>query len=130
MPKAVSMSLEFDKNAKLSRNLATLPDEIDGMVHAIMEYQSTKALSHMKTTAPWTDRTGHARSGLGTKVDWVPRESHTMRLFHRVSYGIFLETRWAGRYAIILPTIQQFGPDTMRLLNKLFRKLGSGGGMP
>lgn len=107
-----------------------LPDRVDGMVHAIMDYQSTKALSYMKVNAKWTDRTGNARNGLGTEVGWIPRVSHSIRLFHRMWYGIFLEVRWAGKYAIILPTIQQFGPDTMRLLEKLFRKLNGGGGMP
>lgn len=125
MPKAVNVTLDFDRR-QLGRNLERLPDEVDGMIHAVMVYQSTKALGHMKTTAKWTDRTGNARNGLGTAVEWVPKERHTIRLFHRMWYGIFLETRWAGRFAIILPTIQQFGPDTMRLLDKLFRKLGGG----
>ena len=80
----------------------------------------------MKTTAPWTDRTGNARSGLSSKVDWVPKKLHAIHLFHRVPYGIFLEVRWAGRFAVILPTIRQFGPDTMRLLSKLFARLGGG----
>jgi len=121
------MSLDFDTDP-LGRNLSTLDDKVDGAVHAVMSYQATKAESHMKTTAPWTDRTGNARSGLRTEVGWVPRKSHSIRLFHSVPYGIFLEARWAGRYAVIIPTIQQFGPDTMRLLGKLFGKLG--GGMP
>ena len=100
-------------------------------MHAIFEYQATKALGYMKTTAPWTDRTGNARSGLGADVEWIPLSLHKMRLFHRMWYGIFLETRWAGKYAIILPTIQKFGPDTMRLLDKLLARIGaSGGGMP
>lgn len=121
--------MEFDPG-QLGRNLKELPAQVDGMIHAVMDYQSGKALSHMKTTAPWTDRTGNARSGLGTEVDWVPMQRHAIRLFHRVTYGIFLETRWGGRYAIILPTIEKFGPDTMRLLQKLFRKLKTGGLMP
>ena len=119
----LSVTLDFDRR-NLGRNLEALPDEVDGMVHAVMEYQSVKAVAHMKTTAPWTDRTGNARNGLSSEVGWNPRESHSIRLFHRMWYGIFLETRWAGRYAIILPTIQLYGKDTMRLLTKLFQRLG------
>lgn len=129
MPKGLGIRLEINKH-NLGRNLDKLNDRVDGAIHAVMEYQSTKALAHMKTTAPWTDRTGNARNGLSSEVGWVPKSSHTIRLFHRVTYGIFLETRWAGRYAIILPTIQRFGPDTMRLLSKLFRRISLGGGMP
>lgn len=121
--------MDFDSR-RLGRNLEQLPAKIDGQIHAVFEYQSTKVVRHMKTTAPWRDRTGNARSGLGTEVEWVPQTSHAIRLFHRVTYGIFLETRWAGRYAVILPTIERFGPDTMRLLNKLFAKLGGGGAIP
>lgn len=126
MPNGVVPTLKFDRR-NLSRNLEDLPDQVDGYIHAVMEYQSTKALAHMKTTAKWTDRTGNARNGLGSHVEWEPKKLHVIRLFHRVTYGIFLEIRWAGRYAIIGPTIEKFGPDTMRLLDKMFRKLGRGG---
>lgn len=129
MPKGLDATLKFDRR-NLSRNIERLPEQVDGYIHAVMEYQATKALAHMKTTAPWTDRTGNARNGLGSAVEWEPRKSHAIRLFHRMWYGIFLETRWAGKYAIILPTIQKFAPDTMRLLEKMFRRLGTGGGMP
>lgn len=125
MPKGIGVTVKFDTRS-LGRSLETLPDRIDGQIHAVMVYQSIKALGHMKTTAPWTDRTGNARNGLGSDVGWIARKSHQIKLFHRMPYGIFLETRWAGRYAIIRPTIELFGPDTMRLLEKLFRRLGRG----
>lgn len=123
------MTLTFDPDP-LAGNIIELDDRIDGYIHAVVDYQSTKALSYMKTNARWKDRTGNARNGLSVEVGWVPMKSHSIRLFHRMWYGIFLETRWAGRYAIILPTIQVFGPDTMRLLQSLFRRLKTGGGMP
>lgn len=128
MPK-LNMSIEFDSN-RLGRNLKEFSPKVDGMIHAVMDYQATAAEAHMKTTAPWRDRTGNARSGLGTQVIWNPMVSHVIRLFHRVPYGIYLETRWAGKYAVVWPTIQRYGPDTMRLLSKLFSRLGNGGGMP
>ena len=123
MPKGLSVTLDFDTR-NLGRSLSRLPDQIDGYVHTVMQYQAGKAVGYMKTSAPWTDRTGNARSGLSSAVGWEPKVSHSITLFHRVSYGIFLETRWAGKFAIILPTIQKFGPDTMRLLEKMFDKIG------
>lgn len=122
----VRPTLTFDKKS-LGRNIETLPAKVDGYIHAVMTYQSVKAVGYMKTTAKWTDRTGNARGGLSTAVVWEPMKLHAIRLFHRVPYGIFLEVRWAGKYAIILPTIRKFGPDTMRLLGKMFKQLGSGG---
>lgn len=123
---SIKMTLDFDSKT-LGNNLESFGPKVDGQIHAVMDYQSTKALSHMRTTAPWRDRTGNARSGLSTQVLWKPMSEHVIRLFHRVPYGIYLETRWAGRYSVILPTIQRFGPDTMRLLQKLFNRLGPGG---
>lgn len=128
MPK-INLTLDFDSKT-LGRNLAQMGPKVDGYIHAVMAYQATAAEAHMKMTAPWTDRTGNARSGLNTEVKWDPMVSHVIRLFGRVPYQIYLETRWAGKYAVILPTIQKFGPDTMRLLGKMFGRLGSGGGMP
>lgn len=112
------------------RALQEFGPKVDGYIHATMDYQSGKMLTHAKVNAKWRDRTGNARSGLSTEVGWQPMVSHSITLFHRVTYGIFLETRWAGKYAIILPTIQLFGRDTMKLLSKLFRKLNTGGGVP
>jgi hypothetical protein len=34
-------------------------------------------------------------------------------LFHTVEYGIWLEIRWDGRFAIIQPTLEHFGPEVM-----------------
>lgn len=125
----INITLEL-RPATLKRNLARFPDQVDGYIHGVMEYQATKGEGLMKTLAPWTDRTGNARSGLGAVTEWVPRTFHAIRLFHRVPYGIFLEVRWAGKYAIILPTLQRLGPDTMRMLSKMFSRLSTGGGSP
>ena len=123
MPSGLSARLDFNAN-NLGRNVKALPDKVDGYIHTIVVRQSISALAYMKVNAKWTDRTGNARNGLGAEVIWKPKELHAIRLFHRMWYGIFLETRWAGRFAIILPTIQKFGPDTMRMFDRLFQKLG------
>ena len=64
----------------------------------------TQAISHMRSTAPWTDRTGAARAGLNADVQ-VATNSVALILYHSVPYGIYLETRWGGRYAVIRPAI-------------------------
>lgn len=122
------LSVRFDMTDKgLTTRLETFDDKVDDAVHAVMKYQGIAAKSYMQTTAPWQDRTGNARQGLSYAITWQPKKLHEIRLWHRMTYGIFLETRWAGKFAIILPTIQRFGPDTMRMLNGLFGRLGGGG---
>jgi hypothetical protein len=62
---------------------------------------------YAQQNAPWEDQTGDARAGLTAKA-----EHHGFRqevyLFHTVDYGIWLEVRWNGKYAIINPTIEHF----------------------
>jgi hypothetical protein len=66
--------------------------------------------------APWQDRTGDARSGLTAEARH--RLNHYyIDLFHTVDYGIWLEIRWDGRYAIIQPTLEHFGPQLMAELS-------------
>ena len=119
----INSTLIFNSTT-LTRKISALPDRIDGQVHAVVARQADSAAGWMKTNARWTDRTGNARGGLSSKVGWIPKKEHSITVFHRVSYGIFLEVRWAGRFAIILPTLQKYGPDTMRMLENLFSRLG------
>lgn len=69
-------------------------------------------VEYMKANAPWEDRTGDARAGLQGAVVWNSEESFTVFLGHgdEIFYGIWLEVRWGGKYAIIVPTIQHFMP--------------------
>lgn len=76
-----------------------------------------------KQNAPWTDRTGHARQGLRYFVDQqddgqvvVVTLAHGEGIF----YGWFLEVRFQGRYAIILPTLQAHYPIARQMLLETF----------
>ena len=62
--------------------------------------------------APWEDRTGDARAGL-TATGKARGFYHEIELHHTVPYGIWLEVKFNGRDAIILPTIEKYGPAVM-----------------
>lgn len=97
----------------LAPNLKALEPAIDAGVDLAFDTMVPVAESHMRTNAPWTDRTGNARGGL--KAQHVPQSNgHTLFLFHTMPYGIWLEVRWSGRYAIIAPSVKQLGPDLMK----------------
>ncbi len=68
-----------------------------------------EALDYAKANAPWADRTGDARAGLDTHVEW-DGETIVWQLYHTVSYGLWLETIQSGALAIIMPTLEQFAP--------------------
>lgn len=71
------------------------------------------ALAYAKANAPWADRTGEARSGLDVEVASEGDEI-ILTLFHTVEYGKWLETIQAGSLAIILPTLEIYGPEIKR----------------
>lgn len=89
---------------------------------AVIEEMAAELEEYMKTHAMWEDRTGEARDGLTAEAG---RDNFTyfINLYHTVDYGIWLEIRWSGRYAIILPTIETMGPHLMARLQGVFALL-------
>lgn len=75
--------------------------------------------SYAKQNASWVDRTGNARQSLHTWVEETANGVYRLYLSGGVSYQIFLETRFASRYAIIWPTIQRHLPAIQEDLQKL-----------
>lgn len=87
--------------------------------HAKQDWQDTvlevaqEALEFAKEQAPWQDRTGDAREGLDVDVD-TPGDEIVLTMFHTVDYGEWLETIQNGRYSVIMPTLELYGPEIKR----------------
>lgn len=77
--------------------------------HALDRRLAARALERegaAKVRAPWTDRTGAARAGLhGTSHVGGGRAE--IALAYSVDYGIWLEVANEGRFATIIPTMQE-----------------------
>jgi hypothetical protein len=75
-------------------------------------FAKQEAVGFMKVNAPWTDRTANARNGLHAETEFGPEQHFYAQLVlaHSVFYGIYLETRFSGKYAILMPTINYIGP--------------------
>lgn len=99
-------------------NVADLEPRIKRAMVAAAEYTSGHAETYMKDNAPWTDRTGAARNGLGTRVV-TTGDKVVIVLYHTVPYGVFLELRWDGKYAIIEPTMAAVGPLFVETIGRL-----------
>lgn len=119
------INLELDMTPLIT-GLTVFDDRLDRGVAGVVKQRSHIAEEWMKTNAPWTDRTGNARSGLGSTTEHERKVHHTLVLFGRVPYQIWLEVRFAGRYAIILPAIVDQGPKLMKTLVKLIDRLNGG----
>src|SRR5689334_2941428 len=91
--------LVFDTDT-LRPGLAGFADQLDNRIAILMKYEEPKVQSYMRQNAPWTDRTGNARNGLFAKASSSAR-SHVIQVFHTMPYGVWLEVRWSGRFAII-----------------------------
>ncbi len=73
--------------------------------------------------APWTDRTGNARTGLfGTAERDMAERMVVIYLSHGVDidYGKWLELANAGRYAVIMPTLEAHLPELRAELDAIF----------
>lgn len=97
----------------LTPGIASLAPRISSGLAALAERASHELQSTARSDAPWQDQTSNARNGLFAKA--VSTGSiHTIHLYHTMPYGIYLETRWSGRYATIMPTISKLAPQIMK----------------
>lgn len=115
-------------------------------VHAVAEYVGAKMQNEARFTAPWTDRTGNARSGIFYAVqgerglvigvvgggvqgnirqdyEIIEPEPGAVQIFlsHTMFYGRYLELSNGGRYGIILSTMRANLPVLQQMLQRIFR---------
>lgn len=100
-------------------NMTRFPVVMDQAMGQVFEYEATEAQNMMRTNAPWQDKTGNARQGLFTATGRT-ESGHFMVLYHTMPYGIWLEVRHNGQYAVIEPSLQPVGLQVMQSLRRLF----------
>ncbi len=100
------------KDDGLELNLRNGPKLIKEKTEAVLQRYAPEIENWMKVNAPWTDQTGAARNGLAARYYSDP-DSTGIILFHQVPYGLWLEVRYSGKYAIIDPALQEWGPRVM-----------------
>lgn len=89
------------------------------IVYQLMLSYKPRIEAWMKQNARWQDRTANARQGLYAEVEEFAT-SVSLIADHSLWYGWFLETRHAGRYAIIAPAIDHFYPQIVADLRRIF----------
>jgi hypothetical protein len=108
-----SFFFDFDN---LTPHLEKYLPAVEAGVDLALDAAVPQAETYMRENAPWTDRTGNARNGLRAQHNKEPFVQHELILYHTMPYGIWLEVRWSGRYAIIAPTIKKMGPEVMAMV--------------
>jgi len=103
----------------VTANMGKYGEQAKGAIANVFDYWIPQIERHAKTSAPWTDRTANARSGL---YAWKDTKDGKLRLYlsQTVYYGLWLEVRFAGKYAVIEPTLSLYQRRVMRMIQKIF----------
>lgn len=109
-----------DRNLRVA--LKDFPRKLDAAITRTVDINAIRGMGYLKTDAPWTDQTGAARTGLHTTTSHTGRQ-WGITFAHSVHYGIWLEVKYSGRDAVIMPTIQKTGPQLMADLRGLMGRL-------
>lgn len=98
-------------------------DRVLQAVAAVTQRVATEMQNQAKADAPWTDRTGNARTGIfGTSEADFAAHVVTIFLSHgaTIDYGIWLELANSGKYAVIMRTMEAHYEPLMQLLREIF----------
>jgi hypothetical protein len=82
-------------------------------VYEAMTEGAREIETYAQSNAPWEDQTGAARAGLSADVG-MDGLNVVISLSHSVDYGVYLELKDNGKYAIIMPTLEALGPKILR----------------
>ena len=110
--------MTFRLEGDLEANLKQFGPKVQAAMVAAAHYVAPQAESFMRSEATWTDRTGAARNGLRSQVVTGP-DKVAIVLYHSVPYGVWLELRWDGKYAIIERTMAAAGPLFVEAIGRL-----------
>lgn len=90
----------------ITPRLDKLDPQMREAVSKIFDYWKLSGESAMKSGARWTDRTGNARAGLICEVEHPSENVWELYFASLATYGIWLEIRWSGKYAIVGPVMK------------------------
>lgn len=107
---------------EITPNLRQMEPRLYSAIYAAMKFHGDRAEAFMRTNAPWQDQTGNARNTLSAEA-FADDERFTLVLYHQMPYGVWLEVRWSGRYAIILPTLDRVGPEIMATIDGIMARM-------
>jgi hypothetical protein len=119
----LASSIKWDD--QITPRLKRAEQGVDNFLKAVCQQHAPQVEGAAKRNAKWRDRTGNARSGLIGVYEAGGRGVHKIVLAHGVPYGIYLEVRFSGKYAIINPTIAAEGPQVMRTVSNGLPKIFS-----
>jgi len=131
MSRPTPVQIQWDGLPQMDAKLLAYVGKAQEALNKIVLYWAAVLESYAKENAPWTDRTANARQALrsynGTDApagypssQQLAQDVVELFLSHGMEYGISLETKWQGRYAIIYPTLEAHLPEIKRMIQEVF----------
>lgn len=77
-----------------------------------------------KQNAPWTDRTGRARSTMTGFTQWENEDTLLIGVSGHMSYSPLLELYYGERFAILMPTVEHYLPNIVQAVANAALALG------
>lgn len=115
--------MRFDIS-QIESSLERMSTRADAAVRVFAEQGATTLQTNAKTNAPWTDRTGNARTRLHAYVSAM-ENGYRLTLAHGVDYGFWLEMAHEKKYAIIDKTIYYVGTfEIMPAYERFLERIG------
>jgi len=99
----------------LPGNLRVAEVSLRQAVWNVVQKGAIDGQNHMRTSAPWTDRTGNARQGLFGRA-FRQGQGYVIVLYGTVEYQIWLEVANSGQYKVIEPSLPIVGAKVMNNL--------------
>jgi hypothetical protein len=118
---AFNRSFDFDQGS-LGRNLATFDDKVHDFISRDIDVHTAKGELELKTKAPWTDDTGHARETLWADND-KSNNRYSIHMGHGAEYGVYLEKSNGGRFQVIMPVLLATARSFMSSLEHMFAQM-------
>ena len=115
------MRMKYD-DRRLRNNVENFDKKVHRALEELMERHALLGEQVMKMDAPWTDRTGAARMGLHC-LHYSGGGKYVLVFAHSVHYGIWLEVKFSGRDAVIMPTILKQTPILLSDMRRLLAEL-------
>ena len=112
--------MQWSGDKEMAAKMELYGQKVVEALHQIALYWSPVIETAAKQNAPWTDRTGNARQGLRGFVEDLSATSVAIYLTHSVEYGVYLETQYQQRYAVIMPTLEQHYQPIKDMLDGVF----------
>lgn len=112
--------VQWTGQAGVKRAMDQYGRDVKAASKALANRWSVDIENYAKDNAPWDDRTANARQSLYSLVD-DGNGRLIIYLSHGVEYGVWLELKYQGKYAIIERTLDRYRTPVMDSFRGLLR---------